>query len=105
MKKIAGQRVVIVLGAHKSGTSTISGLLRILGVDMGADLRQGRGTINPRGFFEDKEFLRLNDDILSAAGGHAWIPVDRGEVKSTLGHFKVRVSDLLISKQSQARAI
>ena len=61
-------KTVIVLGMHRSGTSMVSGVLQLLGVDMGKEL-VGKLPSNPLGHFEDRAFLELNNDILSSAGG------------------------------------
>lgn len=45
-------QVVAVLGAGRSGTSCVAGMLHHLGVSMGENLRQATPD-NPRGFFED----------------------------------------------------
>jgi len=65
---------VVVAGMHRSGTSLVASILSTLGVDMGerqlaADLH------NPRGYFEDLDFLTLNREMLRASaasddGGH-----------------------------------
>ena len=62
------QKDVIILGMHRSGTSMVSGLLTNLGVDLGEDAL-GPLISNPRGHFEDGDFLGLNNAILAAAGG------------------------------------
>lgn len=45
-------QVVAVLGAGRSGTSCVAGILHHLGVSMGENLRQATPD-NPRGFYED----------------------------------------------------
>lgn len=67
------QKVVVVLGPPRSGTSITGGLLHILGVDMG-NLRgatpqnpTGARPQNPKGLFEDKDFLALIREIIIAA--------------------------------------
>lgn len=61
------QRFVVVLGAGRSGTSTITRGLRALGVELGDQLRPGGGK-NPLGFFEDEGLLKLNKRVRSALG-------------------------------------
>jgi GT2 family glycosyltransferase len=55
---------------HRSGTSMIAHLLNICGLDLGPPERllapQGD---NPLGFFENAEFLRINDALLAHFGG------------------------------------
>ena len=46
------QKVVIVVGAGRSGTSTITRGLSALGIELGDNLKPGSAK-NPKGFFED----------------------------------------------------
>lgn len=59
-------RPLIVAGMHRSATSLVTSALRRAGVDTGVDHWAGRG--NPRGHFEDRDFHRLHEDLLAAAG-------------------------------------
>jgi len=56
---------VIICGMHRSGTSMVAGLLQLCGLYLGNNLLNGLRD-NPRGHFEDKEFLGLNIEILRA---------------------------------------
>jgi len=62
------QKIVIILGMHRSGTSMIGGILECLEVDLGDD-QPGKQWSNPLGHFEDPDFLSLNKKILASAGG------------------------------------
>ena len=57
------QRVFLVLGMHRSGTSAITRGLETLGINLGDNLRTPR-TENPKGFWEDLDFNSINADIL-----------------------------------------
>lgn len=61
------QRVIVVLGAGRSGTSTITRGLQALGVELGDQLRPGGGK-NPLGFFEDEGLLKLNKRLRNTLG-------------------------------------
>src|SRR4030095_4327352 len=61
------QRFIVVLGAGRSGTSTITRGLRALGVELGDQLRPGGGK-NPLGFFEDEGLLKLNKRLRKTLG-------------------------------------
>jgi hypothetical protein len=61
------QRVIVVLGAGRSGTSTITRGLQALGVELGDQLRPGGGK-NPLGFFEDEGLLKLNKRLRTTLG-------------------------------------
>ena len=54
---------ICVLGPHRSGTSAVAGVLHHLGIHMGDDLI-GPGHGNPKGHFEDREFVELHDRII-----------------------------------------
>jgi len=64
------QRFIVVLGAGRSGTSTITRGLRALGVELGDQLRPGGGK-NPLGFFEDEGLLKLNKRLRTTLGVRA----------------------------------
>ena len=61
------QRVIVVLGAGRSGTSTITRGLQALDVHLGDQLRPGGGK-NPNGFFEDEGLLKLNKRLRKILG-------------------------------------
>ncbi len=62
------QRAILVLGAGRSGTSAIARGLAALGVDLGDHLVPPNPRENPRGYFEDDDLRRLNDELLAAVG-------------------------------------
>ena len=41
---------LMVLGVHRSGTSSLAGVLHLLGVELGARLLAPRKDVNERGF-------------------------------------------------------
>ncbi|MFH0255787.1 sulfotransferase family protein [Vibrio rumoiensis] len=57
-------RLLVVLGVPRSGTSAITRALKIFGASFGQDLIEAKQDINDKGFWEDKEILNLNEDIL-----------------------------------------
>lgn len=57
---------------HRSGTSMITRILNICGAHIGLDEEiLGSGAGNDRGHWENREILKINDDILNIFGG-AW---------------------------------
>lgn len=62
------EQTIVVLGMHRSGTSLTSNILRDLGVYLGDDLGKADKD-NEKGFFENVDFINMNDKILSLAGG------------------------------------
>jgi len=63
----------IVLGFHRSGTSLVANTLYNLGVHMGTRLLPASDG-NKKGFYENAEFVKLNDRILELAGGSWFNP-------------------------------
>jgi len=59
--------IVIVLGMHRSGTSVISGILHLNHILMGSSSTFKPKPLpqNPKGFYENFEFRKLNDQILN----------------------------------------
>lgn len=60
-----GQKAIIVLGMHRSGTSALAGILNLLGVDLGPDLLPAAPD-NPKGFWEHKAILDVHESLLRA---------------------------------------
>ncbi|MGC2855126.1 hypothetical protein ACM64Y_06595 [Novispirillum sp. DQ9] len=59
---------------HRSGTSAVSGELVRQGVDFGGSLLVAN-EFNPKGYFEDREAVALNENLLAAAYGHWSAPL------------------------------
>ena len=66
-RKLSMERALIITGMHRSGTSLVASLLQRLGVDIGENLL-GPGEGNPRGHFEDLDFVRFHEDWLHRCG-------------------------------------
>ncbi len=54
---------IVVSGMHRSGTSYLASILAAGGVAMGTRLVEADAN-NPRGYFEDKEFLAVNRQLM-----------------------------------------
>ncbi|GAB4175133.1 MAG: hypothetical protein Kow0020_10770 [Wenzhouxiangellaceae bacterium] len=61
------QKAILVLGAGRSGTSTLVRALKALGVYLGRDFKRPTRK-NPRGFYEEIHLLRLSKRVRRAAG-------------------------------------
>ena len=59
---------IIVLGAPRSGTSLIAGILHHCNVSMGANLLES-DTGNPQGYFEDLDFIDFHRQLLARSAG------------------------------------
>ncbi len=61
------RKLFLVLGMHRSGTSAIARALQVFGAHLG-DTLIPPGFDNPRGFWEDRDILRINEKLLSELG-------------------------------------
>ena len=52
-----------VIGTSRSGSSAVSGALHCMGINMGDILLSPLANINPKGFFEDSEFLAHHKEM------------------------------------------
>lgn len=66
---------VIILGAGRSGTSAVAGMLARAGYYMGDNLWPAR-PMNPRGFFEDRDVNHINERLIESAWRrrYKWLP-------------------------------
>lgn len=99
---------IIVTGMHRSGTSMTAMLLAQHGVHMGERLIPGNRH-NPRGYFEDADFVELQRSMLAAAtaGGTrgwpdwGWTEDERFDTRK-LASFAPQVQRLLESRSTNA---
>lgn len=57
------EKALIITGMHRSGTSLVSSFLSNCGLYIGNELL-GPAKGNPKGYFEDKEFVEFHDTVL-----------------------------------------
>lgn len=71
--------MLFLLGMHRSGTSAVAGVLRLLGVDPGGPLLNATAD-NPRGYFEHTRLVSINERILESLGLYwdATVPLPQG---------------------------
>jgi len=62
------QKIVIVVGMHRTGSSMIGGILEKLGINMGKNSEK-KNFANPFGYFEDQDLKIINEKILNEANG------------------------------------
>lgn len=95
---------VIVLGAPRSGTSMTAGMLSLLGVWMG-DVRKP-DPLNPKGYFEDSDFLALADDIMRAADprSNGFRPPAAEAIRRQKDLFNERIQKLVKAKMRDAHS-
>jgi hypothetical protein len=61
------KQAILIVGTGRSGTSAMTGVLKILGSYLGEELKPG-DAVNPKGYFENTQLANLNKEALSAAG-------------------------------------
>lgn len=72
MSVIGSTQAVCVVGMHRSGTSMLANVVKSIGIDLGPEHRLFAGNPdNPDGFFENREIVQLNEELLAFLGG-AW---------------------------------
>src|ERR1700722_13061374 len=59
--------VIVVLGMHRSGTSATARALQALGVSLGDNLYPA-AVHNPTGFWQDRYFIQINEELLGHLG-------------------------------------
>lgn len=101
-------RCLVVTGMHRSGTSFIASFLQAAGVDIGTDLFPA-DYYNPRGYFEDNEFLELDTSILhacmppGASGFRDWGWAENGSLdRSSVADFAARAGELVARRSAAA---
>ena len=100
------RKVILIIGMARSGTSMLGGILSSLGVYFGKNLAEP-SSMNKKGFFENKEIVRINDQILLDLGA-GWpnpFPFPFGwSSSSTAAAYEEKIEKLLKS-EFQGRAI
>ncbi len=61
------QKCIFIVGMHRSGTSALTGILQLMGVELGRELMQAWPD-NPKGFFENNKIWKYNQKILKHFG-------------------------------------
>jgi hypothetical protein len=70
MDKSNKNKVICILGMHRSGTSLVARLLNICGVALGeSEELLSSNAFNRMGYWENKRVIKINDEILKAFGG------------------------------------
>ena len=76
---------LVVIGMHRSGTSLAASLLENAGLDIGDRLMEGNWS-NPRGHFEDMDFIEFQREALVRLGLHqdGWLVSELPELPQDL---------------------
>jgi len=95
------QRLIVVLGMHRSGTSAITRGLQVMGVDLGDRMTPPAKGENPKGYWEDRDLNALNIEMLSVLGSdwHHLALIDSIDVEILRKQgYLLRALDLLHQK-------
>lgn len=100
------KRLVITLGMHRSGTSLLSAALEGLGVEYGRELI-GPAPDNPKGFWEDRAVVELNERMFQALGAtSSTLGVDCARMAAgTRWRFQLQIARWLRSRLSGERLL
>ena len=103
---MSGKTALVVLGMHRSGTSSVAGALALLGATAPQTLMQPAED-NPKGFWESEVLAGLNDRLLAAGGStwHDWRRFDLATVGEALHAFRVEAADKLAAEFGDADLI
>jgi len=96
----SGRKAILVLGAHRSGTSALTRVLNLCGASLPEHL-MGATDINPRGFFESQPIYHLHERILSDLGS-SWkdlAPLPPAWLESELARNYVREMAALVAEE------
>lgn len=95
--------VIVVLGMHRSGTSVVCRSMSCLGAQFGSNLIP-KNFDNEKGFWEDRDIVRLNNNLLTALNLHWYgsvAPVEIEWANPQVQALRKQASDLLLEKVGQ----
>ncbi len=93
-------KVIVVAGAHRSGTSVVAQALGWAGLYLGSDLK-GPTRHNREGYFEDLDIIRFHEEILSINGA-AWDAVESLQALRVPEQHRAKARELLAKFGGQA---
>lgn len=103
---MSGKTALVVLGMHRSGTSSVAGALALLGARAPQTLMRPADD-NPKGFWESEILAELNDRLLQAGGSawHDWRRFDLTAAADVLPAFRAEAADKLAAEFGDADLI
>ncbi|HXU33211.1 MAG TPA: sulfotransferase [Thermoanaerobaculia bacterium] len=88
---------LVIGGMHRSGTSLVASVLQKAGLAIGCDVA-APGLGNPRGHFEDPDFLELHEEML-AAEGESCFSIGENFVPPVDGKYVRRAEELIAARR------
>jgi hypothetical protein len=101
------KKCLIILGMHRSGTSSLTGALHFTGFDIGKSVMPPADE-NPKGFFENTKITDLNDKILEELfcfWSDTLFILEGWWKEEKFGYFKDKVKDILHEEFSGNRPL
>lgn len=95
-------KTIVVLGFPRSATSLIAKSLSTQ-VDMGKDLLLPNAG-NPKGYYESKQFITMNERILAAAGGDWCHPPSEAAIQNCSYAFAEEIAELVRSRNEESKS-
>ena len=97
---MSNQKTILTFGIHRSGTSLTANILSQIGVNMGSRLMKADAD-NPEGYFENWDFVNLNNEILRNAGG-AWnYPPNEEAILKQKDRMSEQVKQIILENGSE----
>jgi len=103
MKK-RDERLIVVLGMHRSGTSVIARALQVIGIQLGNRLMPPFEGNNSKGFWEDVDINALNIEILHSlkSDWHFVAPLQPADVSTLCANGYLQRATELLQKKTDA---
>jgi glycosyltransferase involved in cell wall biosynthesis len=98
-------KLIVVLGMHRSGTSAVTRSLTVMGIDLGDKMMPPMEGNNPKGFWEDIDINALNIEMMHALSSdwHYLTLIDAVDVETLRSKgFFLRAVDLIRKKIDHA---
>lgn len=98
-------KLIVVIGMHRTGTSLITRGLQVMGVNLGDNLLPAMADVNAKGFWEDADINAFNIEMLHAINSE-WdflTPITDNNIQQLQQQgFFLKAVELLRSKVAQA---
>lgn len=92
---------IVVLGMHRSGTSVVAHILNRIGISMGEEFLTP-DEFNPKGYFEDEDFLSINKGIFENSNGVWYNPPSVVEIKKGGEKFEKAIHKTISGRREKA---
>jgi len=79
----------------------VANIIKELGVYIGEDFLGGKNPFNPKGHFENRDFVEMNVKILGATGGKWSIPPSREEILAWKDEVAPQIKELIAKHEKE----